>query len=464
MSTELAGHVRNPTRPAGHLARPSWMLFDWATQPFFTLITTFLFAPFFANLFMADRVAGQALWGYTLAAAGVAVALLSPVLGAMADAGGRRKPWIFACSVVFVIAQAMLWFAVPGEAGLVPLIVLALIAAVISVELATVFTNAMMPSLAGPEGQGRLSGYGWALGYIGGLVALIIFIVLIVPAPETGRTLLGLTPILPLDPETGEAQRLTGPFSAVWYILFMLPLFLFTPDLQGPRLGLMTAARSGLGELARTVSNLRGHGNIVRFLLARMLFIDGLSAIFTFGGIYAAMTFDWGATSLGVFGIILALTAGAGAVLGGWLDDRSSARAVILGALVVLIFGAAGAISVSRTHWLFVVPLPTGDAGGGLFSTPAEQIYIGFALLIGLAAGPLQASCRSFMARVAPPDKMTIFFGLLAFSGKITAFAAPLLVGIVTTATGDTRLGIATIGLFLLAGLALMLTVRGDRS
>ncbi len=463
MSTEIAGHSEPLSQPAGRLARQSWMFFDWATQPFFTLVTTFLFAPFFTNVFIADAAAGQALWGYTLAAAGIVVALASPVLGAMADAGGRRKPWIFACSVVFVIAQAMLWFALPGDAALVPLIVIAVIAAVISVELATVFTNAMMPSLAGSEGQGRLSGYGWALGYVGGLVALIIFIALIVPAPDSGRTLLGLAPILPLDAASGEAQRLTGPFSAIWYIVFVLPLFLFTPDLQGPRLALSRAVRVGLGDLARTVANLRGHGNIIRFLLARMLFIDGLSAIFTFGGIYAAMTFDWGATSLGVFGIILALTAGIGAALGGILDDRLSARSVILGALVLLIIGAAGAISVSSTHWLFVLPLPVGDADAGLFGAPGERIYIGFAMLIGLAAGPLQASCRSFMARVAPSDQMTAFFGLLAFSGKITAFAAPLMVGIVTTATGDTRLGIATIGLFLLAGLALMLTVRGDR-
>ncbi|MFP3920955.1 MAG: MFS transporter, partial [Dichotomicrobium sp.] len=447
---------------AGPLAIGGWVLFDWAAQPFYTLITTFLFAPYFVSGFMGDPVAGQSLWGLVTALAGVAVALLSPVLGAMADASGRRKPWIFAWSVVFVAAQAALWLAAPGETARLPLIIAAVVAAILAAEFTIVLTNAMMPSLVGPRAQGRLSGFGWAAGYAGGLLALAIFAAFLLVEEDTGRTMLGFAPLVALDPAASEGARFTGPFSALWYLVFVLPLFLFTPDSRGPRKPLAAAARGGWREFARTVSHVRQYGNIVRFLLARLLYTDGLTAIFAFGGIYAVSVFGWETATLGLFGIVLALTAGIGAAFGGMLDDRLGAKPVILGALALLITGSAGAISVDREHVLFVVPIAGGAEPGNL-SSFAEQIYLGFAILIGLAAGPLQSASRSFMARISPPDKAGEFFGLFAFSGKITAFAAPLLVSAVTAASGSQRIGIATIGVFLVAGFIAMLWVRPER-
>jgi len=448
---------------AGPLAIGGWVLFDWAAQPFYTLITTFLFAPYFVEGFMADPVAGQSLWGLVTAAAGVAVALLSPVLGAMADASGRRKPWIFAWSVVFIAAQAALWLAAPGETGRLLLVIVAIVAAILAAEFTTVLTNAMMPSLAGPRAQGRLSGFGWAAGYAGGLLALVIFAAFLLVDEETGLTMLGLAPLLALDPAASEGARFTGPFSALWYLVFVLPLFLFTPDAKGPRRPLAEAARGGWREFARTVAHVRQYRNVTRFLLARLLYTDGLTAIFAFGGIYAVSVFGWGSATLGLFGIVLALTAGIGAAFGGVLDDRLGAKPVILGALILLITGAAGAISIDRDHVLFVVPIRGGAEPGGL-SSFAEQAYLGFAILIGLSAGPLQSASRSFMARISPTDKAGEFFGLFAFSGKITAFAAPLLVSAVTAASGSQRIGIATIGLFLVAGFIAMLFVKPAQS
>jgi len=444
---------------AGPLGIGGWVLFDWAAQPFYTLITTFLFAPYFVDGFMTDPVAGQSLWGLVTAAAGVAVALLSPVLGAMADASGRRKPWILGWSVVFVVAQAALWFAVPGEMGWLPLIIAAIVAAVLAAEFSTVLTNAMMPSLVGPRAQGRLSGFGWAAGYAGGLLALVIFAAFLLVQDGADETLLGFAPLLPLDPEAGEGARFTGPFAAVWYLVFVLPLFLFTPDARGPRRPLGEAARSGWREFARTLGHVWQHKNVVRFLFARLLYTDGLSAIFAFGGIYAVSVFGWGSATLGLFGIVLAAAAGFGAALGGVLDDRIGAKPVILAALLLLITGSVGALSIDQAHVLFVVPITGGDAPGGLASF-AEQAYLGFAILIGLAAGPLQSASRSFMARITPPDKAGEFFGLYAFSGKITAFAAPLLVAGITALSDSQRLGIASIGVFLIAGFIAMLRVK----
>ncbi len=444
---------------AGPLGIGGWVMFDWAAQPFYTLITTFLFAPFFVQGFMTDPVAGQSLWGFVTAAAGVAVALLSPVLGAMADASGRLKPWIFGWSVVFIAAQAALWFAAPGDMTVLPLIIAALIAAILAAEFSTVLTNAMMPSLVGPRAQGRLSGFGWAAGYAGGLLALVIFAAFLLVRDGGETTLLGFAPLLPLDPEAGEGARFTGPFAAVWYLIFVLPLFFFTPDLRGPRRSLPDAARGGWREFGRTLRNVWQYKNVVRFLFARLLYTDGLSAIFAFGGIYAVSVFGWGSATLGLFGIVLAATAGIGAALGGVLDDRVGAKPVILAALLLLITGSVGALSIDRDSVLFVVPVVGGPEPGGLASF-AEQAYLGFAILIGLAAGPLQSASRSFMARIAPPDKSAEFFGLYAFSGKITAFAAPLLVAGLTVLSDSQRIGIASIGVFLVAGFIAMLFVK----
>ena len=449
-----------PAQPrAGQLGIGGWVLFDWAAQPFYTLVTTFLFAPYFVDGFMTDPVAGQSLWGFVTAAAGVAVALLSPVLGAMADASGRLKPWIFGWSVVLVAAQAALWFAAPGETGWLPLIIAAIVAAILAGEFTTVLTNAMMPALVGPRAQGRLSGFGWAAGYAGGLLALMIFAAFLLVRDEGDTTLLGFAPLLPLDPEAGEGARFTGPFAAVWYLVFVIPLFLFTPDMRGPRRSLWAAAGGGWRQFARTLRNVWQYRNVVRFLFARLLYTDGLTAIFTFGGIYAVSVFGWGSATLGLFGIVLAATAGVGAALGGVLDDRVGSKPVILAALLLLITGSAGALSIDETHVLFVVPIMGGDEPGGLASF-AEQAYLGFAILIGLAAGPLQSASRSFVARIAPPDKAGEFFGLYAFSGKITAFAAPLLVAGVTALSESQRIGIASIGVFLIAGFVAMLFVK----
>lgn len=456
------------TRSApGHSGWPGlvgWVLFDWAAQPFYTLVLTFLFAPYFAATFLSDAAFGQEVWAYATAAAGFIVAFSSPVLGAIADASGRRKPWIAVASVIFILGMAVLWLAEPGKTSMLLPIAAAVVIASVAAEIATVFTNAMMPSLVPPHQLGRLSGFGWAVGYAGGLVALILTAGLLVADGETGKTMLGLKPILPLDTLAHEGDRLVGPFCALWYVLFVLPLFFFTPDhVPGPRAkGLSAAARQGLIQLRDSLLHLREYANIVRFLLARMLYVDGLGAIFAFGGLYASGLFGWGAIQLGMFGVILTVAASIGAVLGGPLDDRIGARPVIMFGLIGLIVACAGVLSVDKTHILYVIEVAPASAARGLFASTGEQVYLLFSIGIGLVAGPVQAASRSLLARLAPPEMMTEFFGLFAFSGKVTAFAAPLAVGLVTGLTGDQRLGIASIVIFIVGGFVLMLAVRED--
>jgi MFS transporter, UMF1 family len=437
-----------------------WVMFDWASQPFYTLVVTFLFAPYFVNGFMADPARGASLWAYATGIAELIAAVLAPVLGAIADAGQPRKPWIAGFSALLIVGMCGLWLAAPGRTDLAPLVLIAFGLAIIGAELATVFNNAMMTSLVSGRKLGTLSGLGWATGYVGGLVSLVIVAGFLVADPSTGKTVLGFQPLVPVDPATREGDRLVGPFSALWYLVFVLPLFLFTPDVRAaPHEARPVSAT--LGQLVRSVKELvRDHGQVALFLLARMLYADGLGAVFAFGGIYAATVFGWGATELGLFGIILVLAGTIGAALGGPLDDAKGSKTVIVLTLLLFILAAIGVLSVDAGHVLFVVPVEPKVPGSAPFSSIGEQVYLAFAMLVGITSGPIQSSSRTLLARLCPQGKMTEFFGFFSFSGKITAFAAPLLIGVVTHASGSQRLGIASSLIFLVGGLLLLLKVK----
>lgn len=436
----------------------SWILFDWAAQPFFTLVTTFVFAPFFASRLAATPAEGQALWGYTTAAAGIVIALLSPVLGAMADAGGRRKRWIAAFSALLVGGSMMLWLGVPGRPETIAPVLAGFVLASIGAEFATVFTNAMMPDLVTRERLGRLSGQGWAAGYAGGLVSLVLVLGLLAASPVTGRTLLGTAPLFGLDPALGEGERASGPLTAVWYLVFVLPLFLFVPDVPA-RTGWRGAVRGGFAILAATLANAKRHRNAGLFLLANMAYKDGLTALFAFGGIYAAGILGWGTIQIGLFGILLTVTGTAGALVGGWLDDRLGPKPVIAGALALLIVCSLAIVSIGRDSIFFVIPVAPVDAAGFFGSAP-EIAYLVFGGLIGAAAGPLQSASRTLLIHVSPRDRMTEFFGLFALSGKATSFVGPLTVGLVTAVTDSQRIGISVIVALFALGLVLLARVR----
>lgn len=450
-----------PTSEAPLRALAGWVLFDFAAQPYYTLILTFLFAPYFATVVASDPVRGQTLWGYAAAVASILVAAGSPLIGALADRHGARKPWIAGLSLVFITSLGLLWLAAPAAPMAVLLVVLlAFIAATVAVEFATVLTNSLMPELVSPARYGRLSGIGWGVGYLGGLISLAVMAGLIVTNPATGRTLFGFEPLLALDQTAREADRLVGPFAAVWFAVFMMPFFLFVPVSRTRRANASEPKSAAFHELWQTVRALPSSHDMLLFLVARMIYQDGLAAVFAFGGIYGAAIFGWGALELGLFGIILTATGMIGAIIGGVLDDRVGSKTVIVFSLVILLIGALGIVSVDRSHILFVVDVAPKAETTALLGSTGERMFLAFAMLVGLVAAPVQAASRSLLARLAPVDKITQYFGLFAFSGRVTAFLAPLLVASVTAMTGDQRLGIASIAVFLIAGLALMLPVR----
>ena len=436
----------------------SWIFFDWAAQPYFTLITTFVFAPYFATHVAADPASGQALWGFATAAAGLAIALMSPVLGAIADASGRRKPWIATFGALLVIGSCLMWFGRPGDPSVISPLLLAYAIATVGVEFATVFNNAMMPTLVPPDKIGRLSGSGWATGYVGGIFSLVLVLGFLAANPDTGHTLFGFTPLFGLDPVTHQGDRITGPLTGIWFIIFVLPMFLLTPDYPA-RYPVRQALREGLSELKQTLSELPQRKSMAAFLLANMIYTDGLVSLFAFGGIYAAGTFGWNTIQIGTFGILLAIAGTFGAWLGGKLDDKVGPKRVIAGSMLLLLLAITAILLVDKDSILFVkVAAPV--RGGALFAGAAERAYLVLGCLIGAAGGPLQAASRTLLIRMAPKDRIAQYFGLFALTGKVTSFIGPLLIGVVTAATESQKAGMAVLVLFFVAGLALLARVR----
>jgi len=319
----------------------------------------------------------------------------------------------------------------------------------------------MMPTLVPSDQLGRLSGIGWATGYVGGLISLAVMAGLLVTNPATGRTLLGFEPLLSLDVVQREGDRMVGPFAAAWAVVFLLPFFLFVPDRSTG--GLRSDHRSALAQLWQTLRELPRQRDVLYFLVARALYSDGLTAIFVFGGIYGTAVFGWEAFERGIFGILLITIGIVGAVMGGALDDKFGAKRVVIGALVLLMIGCVGILSVTTGYVLFTIPIAERMPGSQPFSSTGEIVFLIFAGLIAIAAAPNQAASRTLMARLSPPDRMTQYFGLFAFSGKVTAFLAPLTIAAVTSLTGSQRAGMAMILAFLLAGLLILLPVREQR-
>jgi len=406
----------------------AWCLYDWANSAYPTVIVTFVFAAYFTTALNETPEEGTRRWGEAMAISGLAVAFLAPILGALADQGGARKPWIGVFTALAVLSALGLWFVLPDPSFAVLALVLVALGNA-AFELGQVFYNAMLPGIAPRNRLGRVSGWAWGLGYAGGLVCLVLVLVLFVR---------GEGAFIRLDTATAQHIRIVGPFVALWFALFALPLFAFTPErARAPRHGAMATVRAGMGSLWAILRALPRHGQVGRFLLARMLYTDGLNTLFAFGGIYAAGTFAMTFQDILVFGILLNIAAGLGAAAFAWIDDAIGARRTILIALAGLIVAGSEILLVESKIW-----------------------FTAIACVIGVFIGPAQAASRSLMARLAPAGARAELFGLYAVSGKATAFMGPALVGWVTAWADSQRVGMATIIVFFAAGLILFWPLR----
>lgn len=431
-----------------------WMMFDWAAQPFFTVVITFIFSPYFVSRMVADPDQGQQYWSNINVVSSIIIALLAPVMGAVADASGYKKRWIGAFAVVKIVSLLLLWQAAPGSSVL--FIGLLIVLASIAAEFSIVFNDSMMPRLVDNANAGKISNIAWGLGYAGGLVSLFAVLLFMAGSPQTGKTLIGLDPIFGLDPAQGEDARVTGPLSAIWYLVFILPMFLFTPDIR-KSVPIGRAVGQGLRELRGAILSLGERKPLLRFLIARMIYQDGVNGLLILGGAYGAAMFGWETTEVGLYGIMLAVVAIFGCWAAGHLDGAFGSKNVVILCLFLLLIATIGDISTTRDFTLFgLIPLVPGDTAG-LFSTQGERIYILFGLLIGLAFGPVQASSRSFMSRSVDAEEAGRYFGLYALSGRATTFMATGLNSLMIWASGSARVGMASLIVFFVVGLVLLI-------
>ena len=428
-----------------------WWFFDWACQPYHTLLVTFIFSIYYAEVAKRSYIAqgmdaaqagaaAQSLWGYGLAIGGVVIAVLAPILGAVADTTGRRLPWIWFFSGLIVVGAAGLGGLTPTDPRLIQAVAIFGIG-LIGVEFATIFTNAMLPGLAPRSEIGRLSGSGFAFGYLGGLVALAITLLCFAETPS-GLTLAGIPPLFGLDPAAREGTRFVGPFTAIWYVIFMVPFFLWVKEPPGT--GRPVQLGLAMRDLWRLARSLRHRPSLANWLISSMLSRDALNALYGFGGVYAGTVLGWPVFLSGVFGVVSALAATVISWAGGRADRRWGPKPVILWSILVLMLVCATIVAMDRQS-ILGVPLPEG-------SRLPDVIFFVCGGLIGGAGGALQAASRTMMVRHTSDARATEAFGLYALSGKATAFLAPFLIALVTDLTGNQRIGISPlIVMFLLA-------------
>ena len=405
----------------------AWCSYDWANSAFPTVITTFIFSVYFTQTVAASPVEGTVLWSRAVTLAGIAVAVVSPILGAVADFSGPRRPWLFAFTAACTILTACLWFVQPGT----EFVYLALATyglASISYQFAVIFYDAMLKDIAPRRILGRVSGWGWSAGYAGGLVCLMLSL-WIVHSNAGG--------VLSLDATSAEPVRATTLLVASWFALFSIPIFLLVPDRQALGTSLWQATQAGLRQLPDIIVMLRHNPPIARFLIAHMFYTDGLVTLFAFGGIYAAAEFGMTTAEILVFGIVLNVAAGAGAAAFATVDDMIGSKNTVMLALVGLVLSVAGLL-ISRTVWLFWL----------------------LAIILGVFVGPAQAAGRSLMARLAPRGIETEIFGLYALAGKATAFIGPFALGLLVQWSGSQRLGMTVVIALLLCGLIVLMFVR----
>ena len=418
----------------------AWSLTESANEPYLNLVQRYVFAPYFAGTIAATQAEGASIWGYALGAAGLAIAILAPVLGSIADSGARLKPWLAGAGLVTFLAALSLWFAAPGT----PLLAVAIpiFIAGVSVELMNQFGNAFLPVAARPERMGLLSGLAFGFSQLAGIAALLVVL-----------TLSAAPPVFLAGVENG-IDRMAGPIAAGAVLLFIGPFLLVGTDQQGDG---RASVRQGLRDLKATLREAWADRNMRLFLIVRMVSADGMAVIFAFGAVLGAAAFGWKADTLARFGLAITCFGVIGGFSGGFIDGRIGARRL---SLLGLIFMIAGAVSVILTDAGRMFGIPTGVPLGVPLASPQEWGFMASGALIALGAAFTLAGMRTMMAMLAPRDRIAAYFGLYSFVGKATAFVGPTLVGLIASLTGSVRPGIAVAVAFLLVSFVLLIRVR----
>ena len=414
-----------------------WCFYDCANSAFTTIVVTFIYSAYFTREIVGDVAMGQVYWGNAVTVCAIIIAILSPVMGAIADQGGYRKIFLMFWTWVCIIFSILLFF--PKEGDIYSALILFVIANV-AFEMGCVFCNAYVPKISTKENVGKISGYGYAFGYLGGLLALVLGLVTIVHPTS---------PMFGISTIEGQDYRSMNILVALWLFLFSIPTFLWLDkDKQKKKLNVSLILDS-FEQLKSTFKDIRKIKNTIRFLIARLFYNDALITIFAFGGIIATGIYGFDLQKMLIFGIVLGVAAGVGAFLMGFVDDMIGPKKTILSSNILLIIATIMVVFIND-----------------------ETIFWIAGVLVGFSSGPNQSASRSLMSRFSPKGKQNEFFGFFAFSGKITAFLGPFLLAQTTwlalsyfdfSKESAQRLGISVVLFLLVIGTVILYFVDEDK-
>ena len=401
----------------------NFALYDFANSAFTTIIITFIFSTYFAKQIAPNPVLGQSYWGWAIGTTGILVAIIGPILGSYADKKNFTEFFIKLFTIICISLTTLLWFSKPSEKYLLfTLIIVAL--ANFFYELSLIFYNSILKRISKTSDLGKSSGFSFALGYIGGILILIICIKIFID-----------NDVLPfgLSKENSENIRATSIVVAVWYLIFSIP-FLFS--LKKKINNKIELSSDNIKKIKDLIWN-NGLNNLGKFLIARMLYADGLNAIIVMGGIFAVGVFNLEIKDLLILSILMNVTAFIGAIVGGYANDKFSSKSVIIFSLLGLI--------ISSSIILFV---------------KSQLFFLIFAAINGFFIGPIQSASRVFITKSIDENNQASGFGLFALSGKLTSFIGPLLVSTITYISSSQRIGFSSAIILLLIGLIILLKVK----
>ncbi len=452
-----------------------WAMFEFARNPYYNLVVIYIFAPYFASAVVGDPVQGQALVARTILIAGLVMAVLAPVLGYLVDRGGVRKPPIFAVLAVMALGAFCLWWIRPGVPGSVTMGMALMASGYVCYSISELFHNSMLPDAGEPKALPYISGLALSLGNLASVGLLIAMLALFIMPGTEGTPLAGAAPLFGLDQAAFEHLRITGPIVALWLVVFIVPFFLFMPDIKDRSRSWRAAvqrlrgrdhgAAPAAGVLQHLTTLFREHPNVMRYLVGRMIYADGMAALLTIGAVYVAGFLAWTEQEVLIYGILASVFAILGGFVGGVLDRTLGPKRALILEISVMLALLTIQLSVTKDAIFFgLVPAGRDVWDGPIFTSLADVFYVAMIVPIAITVVACITSSRYMLVHIAPPQKIGEFFGFYAMAGSVTVWLGPGLVDLMTSLSGDQRIGMTGIGLLFAVGLAIIWSVEADRT
>ncbi|WP_162174877.1 MFS transporter [Hyphomonas oceanitis] len=426
-----------------------WASFDWARSPFYYVVVLYVFSAYFSEAVIGDSARGQAIFSSTVTIAGLAMALIAPFLGGFMDRGGAKKPVLLGLIVLLALASAGLSFVVPGASYSIPLGMILLGMAGCAYSSTELFHNALLPAAGNVRQISVISGLGFSMGSLGAVVLLLAIIALMRSPP------FGLL--------ESDIARLSGLLSALWMLVFIVPFYLGMPDFHRPGARWRTARLlpTTWEPIKATRALFKEYPNIMRFLMARMVFMDGLNALFAISAVYVAGVLDWRQSETAMMGIVATCSVVIGGLSAGAIDRLFGARNAILIELFSITAIFFFQIGIQKDSILFgLIPLSTEAAAREAFSHSADLIYIATVIPMSALIIAAYSSCRSLLVQLSPADKIGHFFGIYAMTSTVTVWLGPGLVAVATIITHNQRIGFGSLAILFVLGSILMIGVK----